>query len=79
MTRDDLDTAILQAHDNGDAGDLAALYTRAADVAEESGRVDAACFFLTHALVFALEAGADAATVLARRLADYGRMPPGSH
>ena len=35
--------------------------------------IDAACFFLTHAYVFALEAGASEAGVLHARLKAQGR------
>nr|WP_255596838.1 hypothetical protein [Cognatishimia sp. MH4019] len=67
-----MDEALIAAHAAGDAGALIALYTHAAD---QAGDVDAACFYLTHAYVFALEAGAPEAVGLQARLADHGREP----
>lgn len=69
----DLDDKLLKAHDRGDAQDLSALYTQAADrVADE----DAQGFFLTHAYVFALEAGLPQAPALRRRLIAMRREAP---
>ena len=68
-----LDDALLAAHESGDACDLVRLYTEAADQSEHGQDIDAACFFLTHAYVFALEAGLPEAGALNKRLADYGR------
>jgi len=48
------------------------LYTQAADHTDD---VDAACFYLTHAYVFALERGDKAADALRERLAARGREP----
>lgn len=70
---DDLDAALLAAHAERDTARLVALYTEAADRSEARGDIDAACFFLTHAYVFALEAGAPEAAALNRRLAARGR------
>ncbi|MEL7211849.1 MAG: hypothetical protein AAGK92_04250 [Pseudomonadota bacterium] len=67
-----LDAALLAAHEAGDKAALTRLYTQAAD---EAGDVDAACFYLTHAYVFALESGAPEAVALRQRLADEGREP----
>ena len=65
-----LDSALLAAHETGDRAALVRLYTEAADQARD---VDAACFYLTHAYVFALESGAPEAAALNARLADEGR------
>ncbi|WP_394199610.1 hypothetical protein [Litoreibacter albidus] len=73
MERDALDRALLDAHDTNDSATLIRLYTIAADEAEQSQDVDAACFYLTHAFVFALEASAPEADPLNKRLADRGR------
>lgn len=70
---DRLDTALIAAHEARAASDLVGLYTAAADRAEAEDRVDAACFYLTHAYVFALEAGHPAADVLHARLKLRGR------
>ncbi|UWQ35521.1 hypothetical protein K3555_23805 (plasmid) [Leisingera sp. M527] len=76
MERADLDRALLQAHDDKDNAELVRLYTLAGDRAEEAGNIDAACFYLTHAFVFALEAGLPEARELNRRLAERGRAHP---
>jgi len=70
---DRLDTALIAAHEARAASDLVGLYTAAADRAEAEDRVDAACFYLTHAYVFALEAGHPAADALHARLKLRGR------
>ena len=67
---DALHEAMLAAHDNHDSAALIRLYTQAADVAND---LDAACFFLTHAYVFALEAAAPEAAALRARLIEHGR------
>lgn len=73
MNRENLETALLNAHDRRDVFELVRLYSIAADRAEQRDDIDAACFFLTHAFVFALEAGAPEADRLNQRLADRGR------
>jgi len=65
-----LDADMLAAHEVGDRSALIRLYTQAAD---EANSLNAACFFLTHAFVFALEAGAAEATALHARLKAHGR------
>lgn len=65
-----LDAALLAAHEAMDHQALITLYTQAADQAQD---VDAACFYLTHAMVFALEAGDPRANVLRQRLITQGR------
>ena len=67
----DLHARLLSAHDAGDRGALITGYTTAADTQTD---VDAACFFLTHAYVFALEAGDTRAETLHARLAAEGRV-----
>lgn len=73
MERQELDSRLLQAHAEDDKQALIDLYTLAADQSETVGDIDAACFYLTHAFVFALEAGAPEAAVLNRRLVERGR------
>ncbi|SLN60133.1 hypothetical protein [Pseudooctadecabacter jejudonensis] len=68
---DDLNAALLAAHDAGDATTLVGLYTRAADIAADT---DTACFFLTQAYIFALEVGDTRAGALKRRLSAEGRL-----
>jgi hypothetical protein len=68
-----LDRALLAAHAAGDHAALVTLYRDAATLREQQGDVDAACFYLTHAYVFALEQGAGGAEALRTRLMEYGR------
>lgn len=70
---DSLETRLLAAHSDGDIDALVHLYTEAADLAEARGDIDAACFYLTHAFVFALESGSVEARNLNARLVTYGR------
>lgn len=67
---DDLDARMIAAHEARDGAALIRLYTEAANSAND---LDASCFFLTHAYVFALEAGAAEATGLHARLKAHGR------
>lgn len=68
----DLDGKLLAAHDTGDAAALIQLYQQAADAA---ATVDAACFYLTHAYVFALEADHPDVDLIRARLVAEGREP----
>ena len=65
-----LDKAMIAAHEARDHAALIRLYTQAAD---EANALDAACFYLTHAYIFALEAGAPEAPALHERLVQHGR------
>ena len=65
-----LEAQLLDAHEGDDRFALIRLYTEAADIAND---VDAACFFLTYAYIFALEMGAPEAGVLHARLKAHGR------
>ena len=65
-----LDDAMCAAHAAADRAALIRLYTQAAD---EANSLDAACFYLTHAYIFALEAGAPEARDLHARLVKHGR------
>ena len=69
----DLDADLLEAHGAGDLGRLVAGYAAAADIAEGAGDVNRAAFYLTHAWVFALEAGDPRANDLRARLVAHGR------
>ena len=66
----DLDVRLLAAHAAGDKRALVDLYTAAADAASD---IDGACFFLTHAYIFALDSGAPQAASLRERLINHGR------
>jgi len=69
----DLQRRLMAAHDLGDLAALAELFAEAADLAEVAGEIDRACFFLTQAWVFAMDAGAPVAKALRARLVAYGR------
>ena len=73
MNRAALDAALIAAHEAGDKPRLVSLYTQAADQAEAAGDIDACCFYLTQAYVFALACGARQAGSLHARLLAYGR------
>lgn len=66
----DLNARMISAHEAQDRFALIKLYAEAADCANA---VDASCFYLTHAYVFALEAGAPEAINLHARLKAEGR------
>ncbi len=66
----DLDTRMITAHEANDRMALIKLYAEAAHGAND---LDASCFYLTHAYVFALEAGAPQAKDLHAQLVQHGR------
>lgn len=71
---DALHDEIMQAHERGHTDRLAILYLKAGDMHETAGDIDAACFVLTIAYVFALECGDHATAQSAHtRLAAHGR------
>jgi hypothetical protein len=69
----DLDERLLAAHAAGENERLVALYTEAADTANDQ---NAACFFLTHAYIFALEQNHPTLEDLRKRLVAAGRETP---
>ncbi len=66
----ELDQELVAAHESGDIDALIRLYEVAADRSEDPER---AAFFLTHAWIFALEAGDPRATEYHERLVETGR------
>jgi hypothetical protein len=68
-----LDARLIAAHAAGDGARLAALYEEAAHAAAAE---DARGFYLTHALVHALEAGSPRAAALRAALVALGREAP---
>jgi len=70
---DSLDARMLAAHANRDLAGLVDLYTQAANMSEALRNIDAACFYLTQAYVFALDVGAAEAQTLRARLKTHGR------
>lgn len=73
MGRAALDAALIEAHEAEDDPRLVSLYTEAADAAEAVGEIDACCFYLTQAYVFALACDAPDATGLHARLLAHHR------
>ncbi len=67
------DAELLAAHDARDAHTLVRLYRAAGDAAEAAGEIDRACFLLTQAYVWALEAEHPATAALHARLKARGR------
>jgi hypothetical protein len=66
-----LQNRLLDAHARGDQSALVTLYTEAADSTDV---IDAACFYLTHAYIFALELGDPVSDTLFARLKVHGRV-----
>ncbi len=65
---------MLAAHDCADMTALPPLYLEAAELREQQGDVDAACFFYTHAYVYALDCGDRKIAAQAQaKLKAYGR------
>ena len=73
LNRDELDQALLNAHARGDRASLITLYEQAGTMAGYDGADEAAGFYLTHAYVFALEAGDGRAGELYQRLRAAGK------
>lgn len=67
------DEAIIAAHHARDVATLVRIYRTEADRRAEQCDVDAECFFLTQAYVWALEGGHPDANTLHSRLKAYGR------
>lgn len=70
----ELEQQLLKAHEGPCPDRLAKLYAQAADNAVKHDDIDAACFYLTQALVYALEAGLDESEQLRETLRGYGRL-----
>ncbi len=70
---EDLNSKLLKAHAEGDIDALIGLYAQAAQDAEAGADLDAACFYRTHAFVFALQAGDHRAEALQYALYLQGR------
>lgn len=72
-SRADLDAALLRAHAEGATARLISLYGAAGQSALAEGRIEAGSFYLTHARVFALEAGDSREPALHAQLIALGR------
>ena len=68
-----LELAMLDAHEREDADALVSLYSKAGELKELAGNIDAACFYYTHAYVFALETGNAQSVTLLQKLVVHGR------
>jgi hypothetical protein len=68
-----LDVALLQAHAGNDLDALVTLYQKAGLSCLDANEVDAGCFYLTHAYIFALETGSARAGDIHTILVSYGR------
>lgn len=68
-----LHAEILKAHERKDIPLLAELYNQAGNNQLKTGDIDAGCFYLTHAYVFALEAGLSQAKDIHETLVAHGR------
>ena len=68
-----LDGALIDAHSRDDNDALIGLYEQAGLASEKTGDEEGACFYFTHAYVFALEQGAPQAKQIKERLVSYGR------
>lgn len=66
-----LQDRLLAAHKDGDKVALVGLYSEAADAANDT---EARCFFLTHAFIFALDAGDPREAAIAAQLTAEGRI-----
>ncbi|WP_298862770.1 hypothetical protein [uncultured Sulfitobacter sp.] len=69
----DLNAQLLTAHEEEDSNALITLYSLAAAQASD---IDTACFYLTHAYIFALELGDSRAGNLRAQLVSHGRETP---
>ncbi|WP_377506294.1 hypothetical protein [Octadecabacter sp. R77987] len=67
----DLDDRLLAAHARDDRRALVTLYGEAGSVTND---IDASCFYLTHAYIYALEMGHPDTDALHARLAVHGRV-----
>lgn len=73
---EEIERRLLLAHEANDSRQLVQLYTEAANYLETVKNIDATCFYLTHAFVYALELGLSEAAGLNKRLVAYGRAHP---
>jgi hypothetical protein len=65
-----LDAQMIAAHEVDDKLALIRLYSQAAD---EANDIDACCFYLTHAYIFALDSGSPQTDALYAKLVAHGR------
>ncbi|GHA46199.1 hypothetical protein GCM10008927_09270 [Amylibacter ulvae] len=68
-----LNTELLAAHATKDGAKIAHIYKQAGDDALDAGKIDTACFYFTHAYVFALESNCAELDDIHTILKKYGR------
>ncbi len=73
MDLDEIDKALLGAHATGDKPSLVNLYRAAGNHMLRLGALDAGCFYLTQAYIFALDCGDDQAHEIHKILVAHGR------
>jgi len=73
MNETAIEAALLAAHAANDKPTLARLYRQAGEMMLARDQVDAGCFYLTHAYIFALDCGAADAPDIHRILVAHGR------
>lgn len=71
----EVERLMLEAHERHDHDALVPLYRLAAEFRFAENNVEAACFYLTHAYVYALETGADIVGEIRELLVIHGREP----
>ena len=69
----DLEQALLAAHARDDGPALVDLYAQVASECEKTGDTHAACFYMTHSYIYALEMAHPDTAALHQRLKEYGR------
>lgn len=69
----DLNAEMLAAHAAGDKLAIMRLYHQAGSQMLANGEIDAGCFYLTHAYIFALDCGSAEAAVIHQILVAHGR------
>ena len=65
--------ALLEAHASKDTNALINIYRQEGEAALALGDIHRGCFFLTHAYIYALEAGAGEASEIHEILVSHGR------
>jgi hypothetical protein len=68
-----LDAALLAAHAAADIPALARLYRQAGETRLSEGKINAGCFYLVQAYIFALDCGADDIPEIHAILVAHGR------
>ena len=70
---DNLEAALLAAHATGENPALVTLYAQAGKMRLAAAEVDAGCFYLTQAYIYALDCGHEKSAELHAILRNYGR------